>query len=100
MNKNWIEEAMKPEHRGTWLALFLAAGFGYLLYGMPNKKEISWQEFRTRYLDTGEVRREGGREGGRGGERERERERERGVDVNGLLLCCNWVCYEESIGQG
>ena len=94
MNKNWIEEAMKPEHRGTWLALFLAAGFGYLLYGMPNRKEISWQEFRTRYLDTGEVRR--GREGGR----ERE-ERGRSVDVNGLLLCCNyWVCYEESIGQG
>uniref|UniRef100_A0A1X7TE87 AAA+ ATPase domain-containing protein n=2 Tax=Amphimedon queenslandica TaxID=400682 RepID=A0A1X7TE87_AMPQE len=28
MNKNWLEEIMKPEHRGTWLSLIIAAAGG------------------------------------------------------------------------
>ena len=57
MNKKWLEEAMKPQHRGTWLSLALAVGAGYMLtHSSGNGRQISWQEFRTRYLETGEVR--------------------------------------------
>ena len=56
MNKNWLEEIMKPEHRGTWLSLIIAVTGGYFLFRSSDGQEISWQEFRTRYLETGEVR--------------------------------------------
>ena len=55
-SKNWLEEAMKPQYRGTWLSLLAAVGAGYMLTRTSNEgRQISWQEFRTHYLEKGEV---------------------------------------------
>ena len=44
------------KNRGNWWALGLSAVIIYFLfYGPSQRKEISWQEFRTKYLDRGEV---------------------------------------------
>jgi AFG3 family protein len=45
------------KNRGNWWALGVSALIIYFLYYGPSgqRKEISWQEFRTKYLDTGEV---------------------------------------------
>jgi AFG3 family protein len=54
-NSDWWEDMMK--NRGNWWALGVSALIIYFLYYGPSgqRKEISWQEFRTKYLDTGEV---------------------------------------------
>lgn len=55
-SKNWLEEAMKPQYRSTWLSLLAAIGAGYMLTRTSNEgRQISWQEFRTHYLEKGEV---------------------------------------------
>ena len=55
-NKDWFKEAMQPQHRMTWLSLAGAAAAWYMLTRSPEEhRQISWQEFRTSYLEQGEV---------------------------------------------
>lgn len=51
---------------GNWLLIGLSAGVVYLMMSSPAPtREISWQEFRRKYLERGEV----GVVGGGGGRR-------------------------------
>lgn len=40
-----------------WVPVALVVGVGYMLTNNNNTRHISWQEFRTRYLEKGEVER-------------------------------------------
>lgn len=40
-----------------WIPLGLAVAVGYVLTRGSNTRHISWQEFRTQYLERGEVER-------------------------------------------
>lgn len=50
---------LDPKNRGSVLALFtsLAIGGVLLLGGESNQREVTWQEFRAKYLDEGKVER-------------------------------------------
>ena len=55
-NKDWFKEVMQPQHRITWLSLAGAAAAWYMLTRSSEEhRQISWQEFRTSYLEQGEV---------------------------------------------
>jgi AFG3 family protein len=55
-NKQWWQSFFENYQQQIWLATGLALGAGYLLMysGMP-VREINWQEFRTNYLEKGDV---------------------------------------------
>lgn len=50
-----LQQAMQPQNRGTLIGVALAAAAGYMLMQSSNHRQISWQEFRTNYLEKGEV---------------------------------------------
>ena len=54
--RNFAKEAFEPENRLTLLALLGAGVGGYFLLNSDNRREISWQEFRTNFLEQGKVR--------------------------------------------
>ena len=51
-----FNEALKPQHRATWMTL-LGAGIGWYLFSRLTdvRRPLSWQEFRTNFLEKGEV---------------------------------------------
>lgn len=52
----WVQEAMQPQHRTTWLSLGgVMIGWYLLVRSTEQHRQISWQEFRTNYLEQGEV---------------------------------------------
>lgn len=53
--KDWWKEIMDNQQT-ILIGLAVAAGAGWLLFGNTSSvKEINWQEFRTNYLERGEV---------------------------------------------
>ena len=63
-NSEWWQGFMNGG--GNWLLIGLSAGVVYLMMSSPTPtREISWQEFRRKYLERGEV----GVVGGSGGRR-------------------------------
>lgn len=56
------QEALKPENRFTLFAM-VGAGIGAMfLLNNDSRQEISWQEFRTHFLEQGKVRRDSNNE--------------------------------------
>lgn len=52
----WLQEAMRPQHRTTWLSLGgVMIGWYLLVRSTEQHRQISWQEFRTNFLEQGEV---------------------------------------------
>ncbi len=53
--RDWWKEIMDNQ-QSILIGLAVAAGAGWLLFGnAPSVREINWQEFRTNYLERGEV---------------------------------------------
>ena len=53
--KDWWKELLDNQ-QSILISIAVAAGAGYfLLGGSSSTKEINWQEFRTNYLDRGDV---------------------------------------------
>ena len=54
--QKWLQKALDPEHRWTWISVGAAVVISYLLTrSTATHPEISWQEFRIKYLEAGEV---------------------------------------------